>query len=338
MGHFRDLITLIVVALVVGGCAQRPPASPSTVAEARAELRSLIEDVTQSTEHRYRLVDDRGRWMDGAKVIWVPEAASFAAVYHAWDDAALEFDVHLATSPDLLAWSSRAVYAAKGSQPTIGSMDGGGYVLAWEQEPDPIHNVIESFASWEDLLANRPARHFDVPITMQACGEGTPDITAASPARVDLTFHYHAGCERDLEAQGSTDWTSWTSTTRRDVDSALIDAGVEGHIGDRDSFTFRGYDLTLIEGQVRPDDWSAWRIFLYDAGSGGAEELTIRTHAGSVSVANPTIESIQIAGHEALLVTVYLFSEGARGEEDGPLLYYRTVPGADASRSLPSDL
>jgi hypothetical protein len=74
------------------------------------------------------------------------------------------------------------------------------------------------------------------------------------------------------------------------------------------------------------------------AGSGRAEQLAIRTHAASVSVANPTIESIRIGGHEALLVTVYLFSEGAQGEEDGPLLYYRTLSGADASRSVPSDL
>jgi hypothetical protein len=35
---------------------------------------------------------------------------------------------------------------------------------------------------------------------------------------------------------------------------------------------------------------------------------------------------IEIGGRTAVLVTLYLPTEGAGGEEDGPLLYYRVLP------------
>lgn len=50
--------------------------------------------------------------------------------------------------------------------------------------------------------------------------------------------------------------------------------------------------------------------------------------AGSVALSNPTIEQIEIDGSEAILVTLYVLIEGARGEEDGPLIFYWTLqPG-----------
>ena len=103
--------------------------------------------------------------------------------------------------------------------------------------------------------------------------------------------------------------------------------GVAGHIGDRDSISFRGHDLMLIEGETIPGDWSSWRMFLYDDETRSAELLRFRTHAGSAAFSNPTISKIEIGGREAILVTLYLFTEGARGEEDQELLFYRTLPG-----------
>ena len=220
-------------------------------------------------------------------------------------------------------WSWQVELAGQASQPSIEAASDGGYVVAWEQEPDPIHLVVASFATWDDLRVGRSTRRFDVPITMPACGEGTPSIETASSKRVDLSFHYHASCERDLQARGWTDWKTWHSRMRRDIDKALIDLGVAGHIGDRDKITFRGHDLTLVEGQRIVDDWSSWRIFLYDDESRTAEELPFKTHAGSTSMANPTVELIQFHGRSAILVTLYIFTEGSRGDEDGELIYFR---------------
>ena len=319
----RWTVSLLVAAVVLAACAPAPVAGPVSVESARAELRDLITDVTAATAYRYRLTDDLGRWMDTAKVIWIPEAQRFAAVYHTWTEADRTFHVELATSRDLMDWTWEVRLADRASQPTIAAASDGGYVVAWEQEPDPIHNVIASFATWNDLRAGAVARRFDVPITMPACGEGTPSIDAASSKRVDLGFHYHGGCERDREATGTTDWTDWRSAARPERDEALTDLGVAGHVGDRDTISFHGHELMLIEGQRVLDDPSSWRTFLYDDETRSAEELHFRTHAGSVAVSNPTIERIEIAGRQAILVTLYVLSEGAHREEDGPLLFYR---------------
>jgi hypothetical protein len=118
-------------------------------------------------------------------------------------------------------------------------------------------------------------------------------------------------------------WAIWQSSQRRDLDHALIELGVEGHIGDRDTINFRGHDLMVIEGQRVPEDWSSWRLFLYDAETDVATPLDIKTHARSQSMSNPSLALVEIDGREAILVTVYIFTEGSHADEDGGLIYYR---------------
>jgi len=77
----------------------------STLDHARSELRSYIENVTQATASRYGVMDDRGNVMDTVKIIAVPEADGFAGVYHTYRDDTRAFDVHLATSSDLMNWT-----------------------------------------------------------------------------------------------------------------------------------------------------------------------------------------------------------------------------------------
>jgi hypothetical protein len=328
------MAAILVVACgspVPSAPATAPQAAPSTAADVPAELRGLIEDVTAATAHRYGATDDAGHVMDTAKVIQVPGPGAFAAVYHAWSEADGAFHVHLATSDNLLDWTWRRELARLASQPTIAPTSDGGYVVAWEQEPDPIHLSIVLYASWGDLLAGRVARRIDPPVTTPACGEGTPSIEAASSTRVDLAFHYHAGCDLDREAGGSTDWTTWQAATRPAVDRALANAGVTGHMGDRDRITYRGHDLTLIEGQLLAEDVRTWRTFLYDARTGEAQALHFRTHAGSAAFSNPTITQVEIDGREAIVVTLYVISEAAAAGEDGELIYYRMMPDTPGS-------
>jgi len=100
--------------------------------------------------------------------------------------------------------------------------------------------------------------------------------------------------------------------------------GVAGHIGDRDSFTYRGHPFMLIEGETVPGDWASWR--LYDPATRTAERVDIRTHGGSRSFSNPGVEIVTIDGRQSLLLTMDLFTEGAAPGEDGGLLYYRDLP------------
>ena len=303
-----------------------PMAAPPPTS-APDDLRALIEDVGAATEHRYRLTDDRGRWMDTAKPISVPGSSLFAAVYHTWSEEDQALHVHLALSTDLLSWTWQVELAVQAAMPTIAAVEGGSFVVAWEQEPDPIHMVIASYATWDDLLRGIPDRRFDVPIRTVACGEGTPSIDRATRDRVDLSFHFHSECEVDRQASGWTDWTSWYPRPEPERNRALTQLGVGGHIGDRDRILWRGSDLMLLEGQLTLDDWSSWRVFMLDLGRGSTQMLNVQTDAGSTSIGNPTIGLMDVAGRPAVVVTLYLFTEGAKGAEDGPLLYYRWVEG-----------
>jgi hypothetical protein len=315
---------LLLGASVVAIAACQPTSSAVTLELARADLRDLITDVSDANAYRYQLTDDRGQLMGPTEIVWVPETAEFAGVYFtASDPHAVHYHARLATSPDLLNWTWRVDLADRASMPSIAPMEDGGYVVAWEQEPDPIHIVIAAYDTWTDLLASTPSRRFDVPITMPACGEGTPSIEHASRQKVDISFHYHADCTRDLQAGGSTDWTTWESAMRQPVDQALIGLGVDGHIGDRDRITFEGHELTVVEGQAVPEDWSTWRLYLYDDQTQVAEELLLETHQGSVSQGNPSLILVEIDGRAAIVVTLYLFTEGAAPGEDTELLFYR---------------
>lgn len=323
------VVAALALALLSGcGAGPRPTPSQSAdpwaaIADPRAEIRSLFAIVSDATASRFGITDDRGRWMDTLKVIEIPEAPTFGAVYHTWDEGDQTFRTNVASSPDLLTWTWRAELGRMASQPTIARNVDGGYVVAWEQEPDPIHIVIESFASWADLVAGTVERRFEVPITMPACGEGTASIDYASNDRVDLGFHYHADCVRDLQASGWTDWTAWHSRQERARDAWLFGLGVQGHVGDRDGITIGGDELVLLEGQRVVDDNRSWRIHLLDETAGSAEQLEIGTPARSEAFSNPTISKVTIGGRPALVATLYVGSEGARGGEDGPLLFYR---------------
>lgn len=318
-------ISLMAVGLLLAGCGG--PSNPSDADPIRDELRGLIENVAGSTARHYRLRDTDGRDMGPTKVIWSPEADRFVAVYSVWDDSVGAFVVHLATSDDLFTWDEQNDYSVGGSQPTIARTPSGRYLLAWEQEPDPIHLSIIEFRTWDDLVneGGRP-RFMDLPVTMPACGEGTPDITSASDYRVEVTFHYHAGCERDRQANGWTDWNEWHTTPNPELDAAMESAGVVGHIGDRATFAYRGRSFMLVEGETVPGDRASWRLFLHDLKTGTVEPLDIRTDGGSRAFSNPGVEFVTIDGQPSLLVTMYLFAEGAADGEDGGLLYYQTFP------------
>jgi len=324
VSRLQRFVPVLFACVLATACQSTTPPTPATsIEDARAEFTRLVNDVTLSDAHAYRVLDDRGDWLGPIETVWVPEANLFAGVYFTYSESDKQFHVQLGTSTDLLTWIWRVKLGDRASQPSIEAGAGGHYIVAWEQEPDPIYMVIVDYSSWEDLLGARISRQFDVPITTPACGEGTPSIEAVTADRVDIGFHYHWACTRDLEAAGWTDWKTWHSSLRRDLVQTILDNGVQGHIGDRDIINFRGHDLMVVEGQTVPEDNSSWRLYLYDEETKIATPLNVKTHAGSPSMLNPTVEIVQINGREALLVTTFIYTEGSHGDEDGTLIYYR---------------
>lgn len=293
-----------------------------TLAQARSDLRLLIEDVRKATASKYGVKDNLGNVMDTVKIIAVPESGGFAGVYHSFHEDRGAFHVYLATSQDLMSWTWEVELAAKASQPTIKATSDGGFVAAWEQEPDN-HLKFAHYGSWSDLLNGVPDKTFDAPRHFSRCAEGTPNLYSASRTLVDAGFHFFASCDLDRQARGTTNWESWYPVEQPALDRAVLAHGVMGNVGDRDAVHFAGFDFTLIEGQVVRGDWSTWKVFLYDEQSGKAEKLDIQTHAGSSAFTNPTIELVQIGGEAAILVTLFVPQEGAKGGEAGQLIYYR---------------
>jgi hypothetical protein len=291
----------------------------------------LLTDVT-SAVYRYGVTDDRGVSMDTLKVIGDP-AGGYLAVYHSRPrkDA---FTVHLARSSDLMTWHHHADLDHDASQPTVAALGGGGFLVAVEAggAGRPAWLRVHRYPTRQRLLDARPDRTVDLPHTLVPAdryAEGTPHIEHASPdgSVVDLGFHYFRDGVVDRQGVGRlTDLRDWRCRAATDVDAAIAAWGVRGNIGGRDTAVVGSERVTLIEGQLRPKDWGSWRVFRYDGKAGKAWPLAVRTHGGSTAFANPTVTALRApSGASALVVTLFVFSEGAAPGEAGPLLYLREL-------------
>ncbi|GAA4629320.1 hypothetical protein GCM10023196_049590 [Actinoallomurus vinaceus] len=325
---------LVLVAALLPAPAQASgaPSDPT-----RAQLRTIVENVTQADGKRYALHDDAGHTMDTVKVIQDNTGGYLAVSHFMFTDG--HFRVNLATSSDLLTWHWVRELAGSNtgpaSQPTIAQASNGGFVLAWEQENPGggnNHLAFRYFASRTDLLAGKVSRSYDAPRQLSSCAEGTPNLYSIklSPdidhSTIDVGGHYWWNCDRDRQQRGTlTNFGSWTTSAQPNFDNALLYWGVGGNIGDRDQTVFLGYSFGLIEGQYTKGDFGSWRVFLYDYQTGNADRTTIQTDGGSTAFANPTLTALKTpSGQRAMLVTLFVPSEGAAPGESGELLYYKT--------------
>jgi hypothetical protein len=289
-------------------------------------LASFIENVSAADGYRYDPHDDRGNGLTGAKILDAPDGG-FVAVSHWPDPVTNEFVTSVSTSDNLLDWTWRAELGRQASQPTIAQASDGGYVVAWEQQPDPIHILFSYYSTFDDLLAARPTKTYMPPLQLSPnCAEGTPSFYSASSTTLDVGMHYYRDCRLDREARASTDWMSWSSRTQPDLDGAIERLGVKGGIGDRDGpFDFDGYQYMIFEGQRVLDDWSTFTTFLYDPSSGWARRLNMRTHGGSAAFSNPTVGHVSVDGRDTLVMSMFIPGEGSAPGEAGGVIYYRLV-------------
>lgn len=369
----RPVTTTLTSALACALLAATPAAAaPSKLQRklAREALASVVERVDRTTAYRYRVRDDRGALLDGLKVLQV--GATNLGVYHAPARDG-RFNVYVATSEDLMAWTRRATIDAGASQPTIARIPGGGLVVAYEKvslvELGPLTSLTDTLESVvgpildspEDrirlrfryyrtvdaLLHGQFAREFTAPRRLSPTAEGTPSITRIkttrgllSRSRIELGLHYFA----DLDGNGTSDvdrlatatlsgFSRWHARATPQLDELLMRAPFlhadfarppRGNIGDRDQIVIDGARLELQEAQYVAGDYSTWRPFLVDPRGGVPRPLSIVTHGGSKSFGNPTATALKApSGRNAVLVTMYVFGEGAAPDEIGPLIYYR---------------
>jgi hypothetical protein len=315
------LVACLLAGSALCGAAQAP--SDAT----RAELRGLIENVTGAAARRFGAVDSAGNKMDTAKIIPDP-TGGYLAVYHTNPGPR----VSVATSTDLVSWTFRAQLGTQASQPTIAALTDDGFLVVWEQEPSN-HLAFRYYRSHADLLRGVSSRSFDAPQTLSPCAEGTPNIYSVTLAptidasTIDVGAHYFSNCDVDRQQRGTLkNFSSWTTSKQQGLDNAILHWGIHGNIGDRDAITFRGLQFDIIEGQFTKGDFGSWRSFLFDFQTGNADQLAIRTPGGSTAFANPSFTRVTApGGRDALLVTLFLPSEGAAPGEAGELIYYNII-------------
>lgn len=306
------------------------PRTATSHAGARNALLSRIYNVPQDA--LYGLKDSTGSSMDTVKVIQ-RRPRDYLAVYHSYLGGV--FYVRLARSADLRNFTYQATLDSSSAQPYLAVLPDRSFVLAEEkQEGGPanyVHIRFRHYANEKALLAGVPDKTFDTSRSLSQCFEGTPDIESAGVKSLTVGFHYARDCQAvpvDRQAQGIlTNFSSWTTSPQLKEDQVISDAGFPGKHGDRDLITWRGRKFRLLEAQNDTDynSFSNWRLALYDLGNGRAYPAPVKTAGGSTSMGNPSLTLLTgPSGNKLLLITVYIFGEGAAPGEAAELLY--TVP------------
>lgn len=212
---------------------------------------TAVEDVSGATAHRFGAHDSAGATLDGLKVIqsW----PQYVGVYHS--PGGNSFDLHVATSSDLMGWTRRTTLDTDASQGTIAALPGGGFLVVYEKaltaDVAPLLKLPSELAvvsgligrvrlrfryypSLTSLLAGKHAREFTAPRTVAMTAEGTPDIQGVAWAgpgasRLELGLHHFADTDGDgfpdADRQGTgvlTNFQTWRDAKAPAIDEAFL--------------------------------------------------------------------------------------------------------------------
>ena len=335
-----NFVLRLAAVLVTAGVilAHNPPhASAAHAAPTTRALAGIVENVSAATGKRYQTRDNLGASMDGLKIVNNPRGG-YLGVYHTTEAHRIHVS-RVATSPDMLTWTRRAVISPRASMPTIKVLTDGSVLIAEEADNNKSPKGsrtwirVKHYRNVNALLAGRAARSIDLPHTQvpHLGAEGTPDIRNVrlrpdiGRSTIVLGFHYFRDGEVDWQAHGLlTDFRDWRTARIPARDRPIEQLGVRGNIGDRDTVVLDGRRLALVEGQGAAGDFGTWRIYLYDGRT--ARRMDIRSDAGSTAFANPSVSLVRApSGAPAIVVTLFVPQEGAARGESGELVYYRVI-------------
>lgn len=296
-------------------------------------LLERLGDVTKSVAHRYAAKDDAGNVMDCLKIVPLGRG-DFLGVYHAMKDTV--FFVHAARSKDLLQWKHVATLDDHASQPTLHRSRDGSFLIAYEKDaPNQVWMRLRHYRDLNRLLKAEFQREKDLTRTLAPTAEGTPSVEGIRPdggspdkSVVTLRFHFYRNGDVDRAALGTlTGFEQWETRADDAVNEAFERLGVRGNLGDRDRFSYKGRTWYLQEAQMVKNGWDTWRVHLCDDKVLPIAPLTISTHKGSRSFANPTVTAVQDRrGRPLLAVTLFVPSQGSAPGESGELVYVVPLP------------
>ena len=321
----------------------RPSSSspPTTVRPLR--LAALLDPATADS-YDADVRDDLGRSLDGLEVIDAPPGIGvpgrFIGVYHSLVGGL--YVAQVATSDDLRHWTHRGDLGAHASQPSLVTVPGGGFVLAFERDtPDAQYVstsnvVVRHYASWTALTAATFTTEANLPRTLAATAEGTPELRVLSwggtPAasQLEITFHYLKNIQVDRQAAGVlTNFApaTWAPLADPLVNDLFIALGTRGNLGDRADVLSEGHRFAVLEAQSVRADFATWRWYLYDRDRNEARLLALHGPAGSFALGNPTVRAFTDSqGARILFVSGFAFWQGAVFGEAGQFIALRRLP------------
>lgn len=329
-----------MIAAVLCGLAFFLPSTPAARAAAPAvadELAGYLSDVPSATRWHYGLRDNLGNEMSALKVA-AHSQSGYVGTYHTLGGT--QNNVKIGVSSNLIGWGYVRDLASNAWAPTIRRLSGdGSYIVAYQTSEGCSGTGgasgsclrILRYANAGTLLTGSPSNSFTAPRTLSNCEEGTPSIASASTnaqGKLVLTvaFHYFADCVVHRQAKGTlVDFSSWSTGVDTGMNALFASAtpSVGGHVRDRDMRIFRGVPFNIHEAQLALNDGTTWGPWLHDPRTNVLSKLNVRTHLGSRSFGYPTITNIENAdGSKKLVVTYYVYPEGAAAGEAGELIFY----------------
>jgi hypothetical protein len=250
--------------------------------------------------------------------------------------------VFIAQSFDLLNWERLRRLVSNADMPAIGiDIATGRVLLAYEhflssKAKWPCAIGVRVYKSIDTLISGRPVGTFTAPNTISRI-EGTPNIYRFDPLAgvVELGFHYqNETLLRDQVARATLlhfpGKASWEAAPDAKYNAMMTRAGVTGNIGGREQVRFGHQTFVVCEGNIQhlpahPTNWSTWRVWLWQNDS--LAMLPVHTHKGSVSIANPSaiVVPSPASNKKALLISYFIFGEGAAKGEGGSFLSYTEI-------------
>lgn len=333
-------------ALMAGEERERPEAgsrpNPPAGLGAGEALARTIEDLSAAATVRYDVKARDGTRMEALDVVSTVllDRPLYLGVAHR--RRAGRFVTGLFASDDLRSWRHVRDLQDRASQGALTALPDGGWLLAVEIDeagPDGVRRGHLRFLRYptDDALAQgRPDWRYDAPRTLSKVAgafEGTPSLRRITATSAEVGFHYLTADAVDRNARATlsgigTAAPRWVARPAPDIDDPLERSGVEGNIGDRTHVAFRGVPLTLVEGQRRPRDFGSWSVYVLDPARTDARRLAFRTPGGSGSFGNAAAGVVPLpGGGRGVLLTAYVFTEGAADGEAGQMLAVFPVDG-----------
>lgn len=311
---------------------------------------------------RYGLTDSAGNSMDSPSIVQLSGLGyKYAAVYHSYNPVQVgyKFNVNIAVSNDLTNWQYIGVIEERSGMPRIAQVPNSSWVVMGHEKwvgtdrygKDIIGVEYDLFKSCADLI-NRAINSRWLQPQYYGNLNGTPSIYdlnieydgTNSFVSGQFGFHFWNG-SRDINAATTTlrmlsDVITYPQnypSTTIAYNARFAAEGVSGNLGQRDTLITASNRYNVQEGNVGVPaaSWDKWRIFLYKFGEkynyptgvGTLIPIYPKTPGGSTSFGNPSISIVDSPdGRDKIIVISYfVFSEGAAPGEGGSLLYYFPV-------------